>query len=806
MRPLLAGLILLWLLLPSLALAQVDGVVESIGFNNYYRPGSWTPIVVKLIPETTETRNYQIQIVQHDQDRDRPHYVWTVTVTGAPEDGVRREQKFWAYFLPEPIKGGLPETNTSGRQAELEARLEVYLCNENGKQIKKLNIGSMPINVEPPGSMHEPRRGSKLILAVHDGRGLPDFRDYKIAGFDRVLGVMEDVELVPVRPDQLPPNILGYDAVDAIVWCDPTVEAQVGSSERIGAVREYVRNGGKLLILQPGERDRTLMLGDLMPVNLIDIADVPSLNMLAIMGNPADGDRPAPGGNFKLARALPKSGAYVDFWELTPDGQKVPYVVRATYGLGSVIWVAQNLADPTVVRAMRYRWPFIWDAIFGWKNTTVVIGDPNSDQAKSARDVLGVADPVDLGYQFTQGIDPAGKGAAMVAIVIVFFVAYWIVAGPGLFVALAAKGKTQLSWFLFAGAAVAATLLTLLVVELVVRGPPVLQHLSFVQGTPELAGIVRSRMGLYIPRDGGQEIELQNVSPDGVSYVAGFRSHPQHPQSDSPYEPLTPYAVDVQGQMGNDSYQIEIPYRSTLKRLEARWAGQLEGGVLGQLKGVARHDGHLAGQVSNGTGRELKNVYFIFRHREGAIDEDLVWYLPLWPVGASLELGQAFRMTSQSDVYEIGNGQGRYGLPGQNKKLQGSLTTSWLRYWYSRLSGVDPLWTESGLVQRAFPMLSIYDRLKPPANTKDSGRRFELLRRGARHLDLSHIVAAGDLLVLAETGGPLPFPMEVEGDPLGGTGTTYYQFVVLVDRSEQQEAEDPVTQPSTQPAGLLSEE
>ena len=47
MRSILVGLILLNI--SSAALAQAKGEVESIGFDNAYRPNCWTPMVVKLV-------------------------------------------------------------------------------------------------------------------------------------------------------------------------------------------------------------------------------------------------------------------------------------------------------------------------------------------------------------------------------------------------------------------------------------------------------------------------------------------------------------------------------------------------------------------------------------------------------------------------------------------------------------------------------------------------------------------------------------------------------------------------------------
>src|SRR5690242_10443358 len=66
----------------SSAFAQVSGSVESVGFQNNYRPDCWTPMVVVLKAETEKSADYLIRVRQEDMDRDRPVYTRTVTVTG----------------------------------------------------------------------------------------------------------------------------------------------------------------------------------------------------------------------------------------------------------------------------------------------------------------------------------------------------------------------------------------------------------------------------------------------------------------------------------------------------------------------------------------------------------------------------------------------------------------------------------------------------------------------------------------------------------------------------------------------------
>jgi hypothetical protein len=76
------------------------------------------------------------------------------------------------------------------------------------------------------------------------------------------------------------------------------------------------------------------------------------------------------------------------------------------------------------------------------------------------------------------------------------------------------------------------------------------------------------------------------------------------------------------------------------------------------------------------------------------------------------------------------------------------------------------------------------------------------MRRGGRGINLSHTMAAGNLVVLAEVdNAPLPFPLEVQGDRMKGEGTVYYQASLPVkNRSALIEPLLKAPVPETQPA------
>jgi len=201
MRRFLAGICCF--LFPIAAFAQVRGEVESVGFQNLYRPDCWTPITVKLTPETGKTDFYQIQVKQEDLDRDRVIFTRTVSVTGNAEGQPPRDQRFRMYFIPQPTGGGLPNTrdDPTSNLKDVNESLVVDLCTEGGKLITRLPITTTIQNIDPRSGTWDVRRGVKFVLAVRASGGRLTYLDQATA--TGVLGVMEDVAFVNVRPEDL---------------------------------------------------------------------------------------------------------------------------------------------------------------------------------------------------------------------------------------------------------------------------------------------------------------------------------------------------------------------------------------------------------------------------------------------------------------------------------------------------------------------------------------------------------------------------------------------------------------------------
>lgn len=771
------------------ATAQPVGEVESIGFNNVYRPGCWTPMVVKIKPNAAPSGAYQIQVKQRDRDNDVAVFTREISLTGSAQGGGR-EQRFWMYFIPQPVNRGLPD-RLSATLKDFQDLIEVYLCDEDGKQITQLPITAGPDSVDPPAGALESSRGTRLVLAVTDGNSRPAWDEYR-AGLDssrRLVGVMENVLIMPVRPRELPENPLGYEAVDAVVWFDAdpaSLDADGGLRRR--ALDSWIRDGGHLVISQNPNWQPTLAFGDdLLPVRLsgVEVHDQPEpLRTLATSGRrPLKNPQPWEDlrGPFRLASATPRDDALVELWidqdepdsTTAPSSPRRPYLVRRGVGCGAVTWIAQDLGDPALTLATKQGWANIWTRILDLRDRPVA----GEAITKTDEDEYPSSAGVDLGDWLNTRLESKARVGLYISLAVVFFVLYWLLAGPGVFLFLAGRRQTQLSWFLFAAVALAATLLTVGVVRLVLRGPPELNHLSIVRGTRGEDGVVRSRFGLYIPRDGNQTIELTRPPAEGaVTAVAALPVHPAHLRGDLETAGKLSYGVPVRELTSSEPASLTVPYRSTLKQFQAWWSGRLDG----RIEGIAQIDrNNLSGSLTNGTGKDLQNVYIAYKRVVGS-PEDFMMYLPEWKAGVTLDLAREQQTLTVNDV--VGTADQ---VPGKNRRLWGRIHEEWYAFWLDDLRKLvqmgEGFWDDpDNRPQRALPMLTFFSRLPPAA--ANAGRlqaRIELLRRGARHLDLSPALAAGSVVVIAEAfDQPLPLPLTVQGDEVPGNGRVLYQFVL----------------------------
>jgi hypothetical protein len=796
MRWILSGMLILWG--ASALFAQATGEVESIGFGNVYRPGCWTPMVVRLQPQTGQSAMYQIRIIQEDLDRDRILFTKTIALDGNVEGRSGDEQRFWTYFIPQPTDHGLPEPADGLR--ELQQKLKVLLCTSTGKPITPLAIQHTISSVEPYTPPFQPHLGQKLILVVVDrqARSMP-----ALGEFQKALGLVEMPRFVTITLDDIPDNVIGLEGVDAIVLSSADPAPPEVGNRKIPILRQFVRQGGRLVLCQYAQWQRMEALGDLLPVlyprygqgdstiqGMMERSDLHPLRDLAIR-NPevaAAWDRPK--GPFKVAIAQAKPGAVVDQW-MTWQGSdampglpgRTPWLVRQVYGLGSVTWVAQDLGDSAIVGRAPAGWLTVWDTVFDWNNTPLPVSD-DGRTASAQADQWGPRNPRDLGVLMLGGMSFTGKSTVYILLALLFFLLYWFIAGPGSYFYLRKKKWAALSWIVYGATAVAATVVTIGVVKVVLRGSPQIHHWTVVRTAPGQPAIIRSHFGLYIPRGNEQRVEIKGFAPQSDSTLRAFAIHPQHVEASQEFPAYMEYTLSIGDAMSDDPVAAGFPYRSTSKKLQAQWIGDYATRIEGSARLMGMQQGTIAGTLTNGTPYNLTNVYIAFHQpRPDGPGEDWLLYLPSWSRGASLDLNREFRGMGNAFVPQVkpGPGQRAYG-----RIATGNVAMEWANDWYDQLRAGTGDWNDNGRpIPISIPILSFFDRLPTPRNTAAPGspsNRFDLLRIGARGMDLSQVLGAGGMVVLAQAHGPLPFPLEVEGEAVGGEGTILYQAVIPLEQ------------------------
>jgi hypothetical protein len=514
-------------------------------------------------------------------------------------------------------------------------------------------------------------------------------------------------------------------------------------------------------------------------------------------------------GPFKVARVPPLPGAKVDEWMAWNDqGGTVytPWLARRGVGLGAVTWVAQDLGNAALTRKAKSGWRYVWDRVFDWNNPNDVPEDYKPTEG--AFDAWAPAQSaLDLGSKLSrQGMDLSSTAAAYLAIAGFFLAVYWGIAGPGMYLVLTIKKQANLSWFMFGATAVAATVVTALLVKIVVRGAPDLRHVSIVRyAAGEPYGVIDSRFGLYIHQDGPKAIGFGDTAPHEISYLTPFSLHPQYVNNSDVLPSYSEYQIAVPDASDSGSVSVTIPFRSTSKKLQAHWVGPIKGAIelaadTQQVK--IDENGNLVGTLINHTGYDLWHVFLGFKQPagQGKEDSDAIVYVQQWAKDDSLKLDD-LRATRNSTI-DLEDAEKRGRIMGSGPSYGWVLHTrdapgSWSRYW--REQG-DNLEKE---LDYALPMLTFFDRLPPWAQQPgQNSARYELRRHGARLLDLSPAMSAGGLVICAraivnkdDNATPLPVPLTVSREPVSGEGTTICQFVLPVDRSAVS------SMPTTKPAG-----
>jgi hypothetical protein len=760
------------------------GSVTEVGIGGFYDPFGWVPYRVNVEAPGGVAGNYRLRVSLQDLDGDNVRFERPVSLAA----GSRRT--FWGYFkLPPQNPSLIPEED-----------LRVTLTDDDGNDLARLDVQARP----PDSTRSDDRRTipARVILLVGgEGGGFyPGNGELTGINSGDLLGITALNTPIGVRPEDLPDQAIGYDAVHTVVWQDgdPT-RLLDGGGERMDALLTWIAQGGRLVVTHRSDWQALEPIFSLLPVtpiDAVDLADAAPLGELPLTGvTLSDRERfTTVSGPVRFILSVAKDDAVVEeTFTLGDTGH--PLLARRGYGFGSVTWLATDLANRNLLGRrpdVTVGWTAIWARLLDVGDTPVIDPDERDDERYDANQARLLATLPQNDVQLS------GRGAALVTLVVLFFIGYWLLAGPGVFFFLKHKKKASLSWWAFGVIAAGAALLTIGLTNLVLRGPAELKHVSVLRVGPVAPSVVFSDLGLYIPRDGPQTIGFgETGGRDATDEVGPTQRGPASasltglipPNRGGPLGARTSpvsYRIDL-----SDGDSIDVPYRSSLKKFEARFSGPVKPAIEGQpvLRGRARFP---EGLLVNTSGYDLTRVHIVYKQFSVGRPEYLVLYVPQWRDGGTIgSLAAMFNPQNAADRPNLvaWRAAARAGPPG-DEPVQGRLSIDWAgQYWYL-FSGVRQALTNTAgfddwsRENRISPMLlSLHDLLPPMTNNAGRVDAVRMLAGGADEWDVSAAVSAGRLVIIGEAReSDVPMPLTVEGRPVEGDGTTIVQVVLPMTR------------------------
>jgi hypothetical protein len=553
---------------------EVQIQLDKFGVGNVARRGEWAGIRLKIQDTSTKPRELLLWVNGLDPDGDTPRY------TRVPSSNPNVWQYVWVYArLPFNFEAN------SGMSVEVHEAEEISgaVASEDaitGYRAKRLvgyaqltpMLGSVAKSTDGMiGMMGNRELGLQMYMGGQNSTGEP-WHPYGHEKSDVLLGI---------TPADLPDRWMGLRQFDVLVWGQGDPAELRG--DRANAVREWVKRGGHLVVILPGvgqtwTNANSNDLIDIMPAVSVARKEVPDLLPYRdlIMRRPQSTD--------DIERPFPKTGVVHTFKPLAdaqpseavrvlnnPEGECI--VARRLVGAGAVTLIGLDLNQTAFSQFHIVDADVFWHRILGKRGS---LEEPKQSQSQR-RNYLGMMNQR-RAWLYDQDIPnqiaKTNQAASGVLVGFVVFVLYWLVAGPVGFGLLKFRKWTQHAWLAFVLAAGVFTAFAWTGATMLRPAAVDAKHLTFldhVYGQP----IQRARMwaNVMIPWYGNARIGIKPSDEDSsgkrtVNAITSWDSLVSDSAAAGAFPDVRPYEVDTRSP---DS--MRVPVRSTVKQIEADWAG-----------------------------------------------------------------------------------------------------------------------------------------------------------------------------------------------------------------------------------------
>lgn len=543
------------------------------------REGAWAPVVVDMVIENQTAFDGSLRIAQFDSDGDVAYDRVPVHLL-ASTGGM---QRYVLYMLP------------SGQMDNRKLQIEVL--DEQGRAVPTIYAGlpTRIVRVEDTPVVIEENELFVLDISVGTGARASDLSDPELAGFFH-----REILTARLAAGDLPEHWIGLEAVDVIVW-DEADPADFKTEAQLRSLVDWVRHGGTLIIAASrtaASLASSDILSPILPVRIGQVRQASRLGGLSwrLLGIARSDDVASPGSTsdtlIEPANVVPCTlkdrSRTLSFNEASQDPDLSGIVTRWPVGRGAVVFSGVTLHDlftktigggTSTVRTAEGRIAQLARTVEFYKRILFLRrADDREEYAQIEPLYTHIQAPINFStntglYMMFSFVFISGYAALATG------VSWWF---------LRRRGWERHSWSLFAAIALAASVLSVSVVQGVRGFGQTVEQLSVIDlraGESHgmgsyFAGLrtgTHTVLDLWLPGDYQMDREPKATAcflrpaPRVVSSVAGSSS-------------ATTFTAPARYTLAPTQAMVaDVPIRATLKKLQGRWQGRVEGTVEGSL-------------------------------------------------------------------------------------------------------------------------------------------------------------------------------------------------------------------------------
>jgi hypothetical protein len=793
---LLLLLLLLPLTRPAFAADLVKGEIVSVGIGGIdgkggtYRAGAWVPVRVRLENRSGKQLVCRLGVEQIDLDGDKVLSLGEPVILDAA-DVTPRES--WLYYWPRPDDNDLHGIKSV---AVLDATGTQVLATLS--TLTSLGGGGEAIGIGPIDELNH--RSSRFVVVLGPTRAAFSSFDGSYGGTANVVSAWAQ------QPTDLPDNVLGYDGVDTVVWeADHVPASDLPPDFQLKALLAWVRAGGHLIISVSSQAQEFLKgdsrLREALPMTFTGVRELTLDDLHTLVGAQDLAGSTAPitqvTGTLR-ADARPVAGT------TGPAGSilnKNPLAVTGLYGQGAITVITVDVTNPALAEHISdHDWILFWSQMAGWQVGLGLDSVLTRAEYDDQRTVKKIESPVTLpavelhiGDDIPSLVDVAEATQVRLLVAVLFLGLYWLIAGPIGHLILRAYKIVHWSWWIFGGTVLVAAGAAGLIVFFLQLTRYDLRHKTILLGTVNSKEVTAiSYYGIFAPASGNLTVSQPPPPPasspagneGGLSYLA--------PMCMPTNESVKPFADPQSYRLSNDDPNAPNPvFRSTLKKMQGRWAGTHDGidGTATFVGENARGGGGtknpLAGSLVNHSGYDLHNVEFLvhFAPHSGAQGEGQSYFYRAndWKQGDSLNLATALQVEQKTGVI----------VPIDLQEVLESLCIK-----FSQKNGFTEAIGSHGPDKSKDDLTLVDDRPNDllyllldarspdPLNLPD---RIEPIRPFARTTDCTKAFYAAGAMIVARAGDiakekyvPSPVPLTVNGREVPGKGEITFAWMLPI--------------------------